>query len=238
MDDTQTQKSEENNETTDEINQEAQGSSASEEQTEEAHSQNGDENTVNYAQKLEEERAARQKAEKKLNQAEYNIENLKKERKQQEQEKNQIDSGEIESVRQELDNKFNEMQRSMLQDQIDSEIDTVSSDEKEAELIRHMYENTLQPNGYDRRSIRKDIQRAKLLANEDRYVQENQALKDSLASEKTKYRAAAQSGEKVENEVSVSLSPEEEAIAERMYRRGSVNSLQEARRKISDSKNS
>lgn len=57
------------------------------------------------------------------------------------------------------------IERRRVQDEIDSNLEDLISNSDERELVRVIYEDQLRPSGFTRTAIRKDIQRARILAN-------------------------------------------------------------------------
>lgn len=58
----------------------------------------------------------------------------------------------------------------IIQDIVDSEIESASSNKDEQELIRFHYNNSIVKTGYSRQKVREDIATAKLLANKKKYL--------------------------------------------------------------------
>lgn len=134
---------------------------------------------IDYKAKLEEERRRREKAEAKL------VE-LKQERKtaQTQEEVIDVDSriAEIEQrMSEKLEQRVREIQFQSQEQRYESLVASVSSSDDEAELIKHILKNDINPSG----DIERDVRRAKLLANEDKVITENSELKRALATRKT-----------------------------------------------------
>lgn len=134
---------------------------------------------IDYKAKLEQERLRREKAEKK-------IVDLKREKKEAPTSEG---VSELEARLKELEASFSsrledtakQLEMRSREDKYNDAINSVSSSEDEAELIKHILHNDIRATG----DVARDVQRAKLLANEDRLVSENAELKAALASKRT-----------------------------------------------------
>jgi hypothetical protein len=69
-----------------------------------------------------------------------------------------------------IQNEVKASERMRVKDDIDEAIETATDNMEERELIRFIYENRIVPSGFSRRSIQRDIQDARLIANRERFV--------------------------------------------------------------------
>lgn len=134
---------------------------------------------IDYKAKLEEERQRREKAEAKL------VE-LKRERKDvQPQDDSSLDDERIADIErkleEKLENRVREIQFQSQESKYEDRIAQYASNSDEAELIRYILKNDIKQSG----DVEKDVRRAKMLANEDKIVQENAELKRAIVARKT-----------------------------------------------------
>lgn len=134
---------------------------------------------INYAEKLEQERKRREKAEAK-------IVDLKKEKKEAKTEEEQdVLEARIAQLEQSLisivEQKTQELEMRTQRSRYDEAIRAVSSSEDEQALIRDILEHDIKPTG----DIERDVRRAKILANEDSIANENEELKRALTARST-----------------------------------------------------
>lgn len=146
-----------------------------------------EESPVDYKSMLEVERERLRKAEDK-------IVKLKRETKKEEpatpeyvQEEPEVDESDIESL---IQKKVAQLEDKMRSEIVSGEVDTVlkevSSNPDEQELIRLIYENKLQKSGYSRVAIMDDLVNAKIIANREAVLRQNQELRESLKSQLTR----------------------------------------------------
>jgi hypothetical protein len=88
-------------------------------------------------------------------------------------------------VKKEVEDEANKINRSLVEDKISETIDTITSDEDEKKLIRLFYEKRINKTGYDSKSIKDDIENAKILVNKDRIFEENEEIKKAFRSKIT-----------------------------------------------------
>jgi len=139
--------------------------------------------SVDYKAQLEVERARLKKAEDK-------IVKLKREKKEEPveppQEEQGVDDSDLETMIQEKVAQLEDKMRSeIVSGEVDTVLKEVSSNPDEQELIRLIYENKLQKTGYSRVAIMDDLVNAKIIANREAVLRQNQELRESLKSKLT-----------------------------------------------------
>jgi len=77
------------------------------------------------------------------------------------------------------------LKETVRQNSIDGVLSSLSSNPDEQQLILAHYKNSLKPSGTDAVSIRKDLERAKILANNVTFAKENKELKAILKAKTT-----------------------------------------------------
>jgi hypothetical protein len=110
------------------------------------------------------------------------------------------------------DAKYNEMRVDMATSIFEEELEKVSRNDKEKQLIKMHYRSSIKPSGFDRASIRKDLLLSKAAGNIDRVKLSTDAGDVSLTT------VMSGGGGKMSGAVSqpyVALSPEEEKLLER-----------------------
>lgn len=100
-------------------------------------------------------------------------------------------------------------------DVIDDSITSVSMSPEEAKLVKFHYENTINKSGFSRQAIARDIQKAKLLANEKKILQENRELAQALASKASVSGSALGSSYRKKNEPEPALSEADKRVLAR-----------------------
>lgn len=197
---------------------------------------------IDYKAQLKEERKRRK-------QAEHNIVQLKQEQKGSEEKEDtpkSDDSGDASSgdideatIRSMIQEKVNEVKQEATSGTVDEVLNSMASSQDEKELIQHHYENTINQSGYSREDVQRDIQRAKLLANESNLRTQLQETAQALQSERSKNRAGGLSPQRSgsdDERANASLTNDEEKLAERRARRNEDMSLEEARKALMEAK--
>jgi len=215
---------------------------SNEERNSEEKDRSGDD--IDYQAQLKKERE-------RLEQAEHNIVQEKKKRKELEEkldddEANSDSSGETSvddldesTIRSMIQEEVNEVRQEAASSTVDDVLSSVSSSEDERELIRHHYENTINQSGYSREDVQRDIRRAKLLANESNLETQLQETAQALQSERSKKKVGGMSPQRSGSDdarANVSLTSDEEKLAERRAKRSDDLSLEEARQRLMDAK--
>lgn len=158
-----------------------------------------------------------------LDQAKYtltkkNIDSKKKEEEKKDyfgddDEDNKEDIKEIVAgtVRSELE----KAQISMRNDIITEELEKLSTDSDEMNVIKLFYENKINKTGFDRASIRKDLEFAHVLANKPRFERMLSEIQKKKESDAATTKATSSGGHKIEgdfNNSSVALSAADKAL--------------------------
>lgn len=140
-----------------------------ENQADETATQGSDEETneIDYEAELIKERERREKAEKK-------IVEMKREAKQEGEE------DEDDLINRRIDERVNLALKDNSTDTVEGELQDITDNDKERELIKFHYENSIRQSGYTKAAIRQDLERAKLIANEAKIRKENSELKEAL----------------------------------------------------------
>ncbi len=150
-----------------------------------------DSQEIDYKAELEKAKAILEKKEKQLGQAEHKIVELKKQKKEEFDEFDEFDEFGEEEVEESLDVKevlreeLTKFKREMSSERIDETISKLTDNPDEIALIKHHYENSIKPTGFDKESIAIDIQNAYTLANAQKVLKQNNELKEALKAKKT-----------------------------------------------------
>ncbi len=143
-------------------------------------------NEIDYEAELANERKRREKAEEKI----VEMKRMSKEGKSQE------DQDEDDIINRKIDERVNLALKENSTDTVEGELQDITDNDKERELIKFHYENSIRQSGYTRAAIRQDLERAKLLANESKLRKENSELKEAL-----KAKAAVGKGSSGNNQI-------------------------------------
>lgn len=114
-------------------------------------------------------------------------------RKLKDVQKKQTDEDFDESINDEIQEKVKEAARKeldsfkmdLISDTVGDILNEIAESDSEMKLIKYHYENTLIKSGYNKASITRDIQRAKLLANESKMKREKKELEEALRAKAT-----------------------------------------------------
>jgi len=196
---------------------------------------------IDYAAELERETKHRKTAE--FSSEQYRKENadLKKQLVEQEagdekEEAPTFTMDDVEARAKEIASKqVKEFSSNLVSDVIDEAVEALATTADEAKLILYHYDNTISHSGVSRTAVIKDMQRAKLIANESRLKRDHDELIAALQSERGKHRGTAGSQRK-HPEHQVALTDAEEAIAQRMSRQNKDLTIEQARKKLADAK--
>ena len=145
---------------------------------------------IDYKAELERAKQEAEKRNKRLEQAEYKIVELKKKNKKEEDELEFDEFGEPiekpkEDIRDIIKQELNSFKRDISSTTIDEEISKITNNSDEIALIRHHYENSINQSGFDKQSIQNDIQKAYALANSQKILRTNRELAEALKAKKT-----------------------------------------------------
>ena len=162
------------------------------EEEQEAQDTEQDSQEIDYKAELEKAKAILEKKEKQLGQAEHKIVELKKQKKEEVDEFDEFDEfdeEEVEDKSQDVKEVIREeliaFKREMSSERIDETISKLTDNPDEIALIKHHYENSIKPTGFDKESIAIDIQNAYTLANAQKVLKQNNELKEALKAKKT-----------------------------------------------------
>jgi len=142
-------------------------------------------NEIDYEAELVKERERRVKAEEKI------VEMKRGSKKPQED-----DEDEDDLINRKIDERVNLALKENSTDAVEGELQDITDNDKERELIKFHYENSIRQSGYTKAAIRQDLERAKLLANESKLRKENSELKEAL-----KAKAAVGKGSSGNNQI-------------------------------------
>lgn len=169
--------------------QEVNNPEASQEDVQEEKDTEQDSQEIDYKAELEKAKAILEKKDKQLGQAEHKIVELKKQKKEEFDEFDEFDEEEIEDnsldVKEVLREELTKFKREMSSERIDETISKLTENPDEIALIKHHYENSIKPTGFDKESIAIDIQNAYTLANAQKVLKQNNELKEALKAKKT-----------------------------------------------------
>ena len=159
------------------------------EEEQEAQDTEQDSQEIDYKAELEKAKAILEKKEKQLGQAEHKIVELKKQKKEEFDEFDEFDEEEVEykspDVKEVIREELISFKREMSSERIDETISKLTDNPDEIALIKHHYENSIKPTGFDKESIAIDIQNAYTLANAQKVLKQNNELKEALKAKKT-----------------------------------------------------
>jgi hypothetical protein len=161
-------------------------------------SQEAEESEIDYKAELERVKALLEVKDNRLIKAEHKIVELKKE-SEESIEENSDDSdpyGVQDIVKREVERITSSLRQDMIGDVIEEELNNLSNSNDEKELIKYHYNNTIKPSGVNRNSIKEDLKSAYLLANQKRFLKENEELRAALKSESTKSKGGTGSNQK------------------------------------------
>jgi hypothetical protein len=113
-----------------------------------------------------------------------------------------------------VDERVEAAQLSMRADIIAEELEKMSQNPDEQKVIQLFYENKIVKTGYDRSSIKKDLEFARLLANKPRLEKVNAEILEKKKSEDAVTTANSSSGQKIDSDStsSVYLSDADKAL--------------------------
>lgn len=168
-----------------------------EETTDESESTEEESQDVDYKEELEALQARLEGKEKQLEQAEFTIEKIKKDRKGSSQDDIQ------KLIEQEIAKRFDSVEKTALQSSAEQLAQSVARNDDEAKLILFHYKNSIISSG----DLRSDIENAQILANRKRIQGELEELKRSMSAPKAK--SAGGSGTKKSSVEVPKLSPKE-----------------------------
>lgn len=134
-------------------------------------SDKGDEG-IDYKAELEIEKA-------KLKKAEEAIIKLKKGKKPDGTEE-EVKPLTQEKVNETIDKRLEKDRLDAVEDYVESQIELITQNVDEQKLILHHYENSVKKSGYSKRSIRRDLENAYVIANRKKILQQNRELKTTL----------------------------------------------------------
>lgn len=164
---------------------------APEETNEEDNKQEVDETTKSPASEDESNeidyKAELEKTKTRLNQAEHVIQEQKKKNKPdakvEEPEFKVVDPNAADVfISKKVQEGIDAYKREQADETITSIIDSLSSNQDEKELIRHIYDNRIVKSGYTKKDILADLEEAQAIANKKALVTENKELKEALKS--------------------------------------------------------
>ena len=161
------------------------------EEEQEAQDTEQDSQEIDYKAELEKAKAILEKKEKQLGQAEHKIVELKKQKKEEVDEFDEFDEFDEEEkdnrpdVKEVIREELVAFKREMSSERIDETILKLTDNPDEIALIKHHYENSIKPTGFDKESIAIDIQNAYTLANAQKVLKQNNELKEALKAKKT-----------------------------------------------------
>lgn len=156
------------------------------------------ESEIDYKAELERIKALVEVKDNRLNKAEHKIVELKKELGESDEDDTSDDDpyGVQDIVKREVERITSSLKQDMVGDVIDEELNRLSDSQDERELIKYHYNNTIKSTGVSRKSIQEDLRSAYLLANQKKFLKENEELKAAIKSQATKSKGGNDSNQK------------------------------------------
>jgi len=175
---------------------------------------------VDYEAQLAEERKLREQADEARKKAEDKIVELKRKSKQSKVEVEGFEEdipeiSETERLEKILAERDEKLRREFAKDSLEAELEKITSNPKERELIKYHYENTIRTTGVDRGSIRRDLERASIIANAPKAKKVLGEIKESLKSKNVAKNTSAGTNQDVDQVVDTKFTPQELAIMQR-----------------------
>ncbi len=124
------------------------------------------------------------KLQSKLDKAGNTIEKLKKSNKSSNDDDNDFIDMDAE-IRKQVDEKTSAIRADLAADTLESTLDSLSANPDERKLIALHYENSIAKSGFTRDAIRSDLDKAKVLANQNTIQRTNEELSASLTAKDT-----------------------------------------------------
>lgn len=161
-------------------------------------SQDAEESEIDYKAELERVKALLEVKDNRLIKAEHKIVELKKESDESDEETSDDDDpyGVQDIVKREVERITGSLKQEMLGDVVEEELNRLSDSPDEKELIKYHYNNRIKSSGVSRKAIQEDLRSAYLLANQSKFLKENEELKAALKSEATKSKGGTGSNQK------------------------------------------
>jgi len=161
-------------------------------------SQDAEESEIDYKAELERVKALLEVKDNRLIKAEHKIVELKKESEESEEEPSDDNDpyGVQDIVKREVERITNSLKQELVGDVIDEELNRLSDSPDEKELIKYHYNNTIKSSGTNRKAIQEDLRSAYLLANQKKFLKENEELKAAIKSEASKSKGGTGSNQK------------------------------------------
>ena len=188
--------------------------SENQESTQEESNDESKESEIDYAAELEKERKLREGESVARKKAEDKIVQMKREKKTAD-ENDDDPYGLNELVDERVSATVGAIRSQILGDVIEDELDRLSSNSNERELIKFHYENTIRQSGSSRRNIVADLEKAKLLANHKRMEKESQEAINTAINKSGIATSAGSNQDKIRPEADLKLNPQELEILKR-----------------------
>lgn len=180
---------------------------------------------INYKAELEKEKTLRLQKEDQLKKAEFKLtqndiearKNKKVEIKDGEDELKDKNLEDIETpnIRDEISKAKEELKREMFDDLIQDELARFADNPDKLELVKYHLDNTVKRSGYSKADIARDIQIAEAIADKPRLEREKKDLIDAVKAAKGTNKDGTSTGQKVDDDTIIELSPLEKRILER-----------------------
>lgn len=122
----------------------------------------------------------------------------KKEDDDGEEDNNQFITSRLEEMEKKNQEELERFKLSVVEDTIDDEISSRTSNQDEAELIRYHLENSVKFD-YTKKSVKEAVRRAWMLANERKLFSKNNELSQALTARYTADTGASESGQRISN---------------------------------------
>ena len=122
-------------------------------------------------------------------------------------------------VKQAVEENLQILRKDVFEVTVNNFLDTLSANADEKELIRFHYENSIKQSGTSASDIKRDLENAKLMANRNKLLAENSALKDAIIAKNSITSAGVGASASREPLTQVKLSPADQALLTRVNAR-------------------
>lgn len=120
-----------------------------------------------------------------------------------------------EIVERRLEERDRKIRMELAKDSLEFELEKITSNPKERDLIKFHYENTIRTTGIDRNSIRRDLERASIIANATKIKKVALEMKEAIKAKNTAKNTSAGNNQDVDTSVETKYSPQDLAILKR-----------------------
>jgi membrane-associated HD superfamily phosphohydrolase len=173
------------------------------------------ESEIDYAAELEKERKLRENEVTARKKAEDKIVQLKRDSKKSEEQDDDDPYGLNELVDERIAATVGNIKQQIVGDVIEEELDKISSNASEKELIKFHYDNTIRQSGSSRSNIIADLDKAKLLANHKRIEMESKEAINAALNRPEISTSTGSNQDKIRPDAEPKFNPQELEILKR-----------------------